>query len=357
MKKKIAFLPLLILSTISSTSCSVSSNKFNPTFGSEIDTTFTNLSYSELYKKVNDHENMIVVTYPGKDTHCSCWKTMENVLLPKLAKETEYLVYAVDAFEIDRSTDKFSLVVDLASPSIVFFKEGKKYDQYVYSIRNTQDFFKKYDALVKLLEDKTSKPQYIYTDVQGIKNGIKNEEEYIIQYTYSSCPDCSYCLPNVMYPYLSKNKLSNQIHIVDLEKEENFLTEGKIDSKNAEYISFKKEMGLSKEGNSDFGYNTGYVPTIQYYKNGTLTSASVFFNDTIEEVNGVYKITSSFYSQERLSKLEYASNVTNNVLEGLEIPLSDLTIYEEYNYIAWNQDAASAYHKPLLEAFLNKYAK
>lgn len=356
MKTKFLLLPLLTLSFVCLTGCNTTS-KIKPTFGSDIDQTFTDLTYSELFKKNQEQETMIVFTYPGKDTHCSCWKEIELYMLPKLAKETEYLVYAVDAYEIERAEETYNLVIDLESPSIVFFKGGKKVDQFVYSVRNTQPFFKKYDALLEFLDKYTLPPQYIYTDVENLKVGIENEEEYIAHYTYHSCPDCSYCLPNVMYSYLEKNDLDVQIHLLNLETEEEFLTNGKIDSSKQEYIDFKNQYGLSSAGNETYGYGRGYVPTIQYYKSGVLEDASVYFNDTVSEVDGQYKITSTFYTEARRPSLKYLSGVTNPVLEGLIIPQEDLTIYEEYDYIVWSHASANKYHKPLLEAFLNYYCK
>ena len=38
----------------------------------------------------------------------------------------------------------------------------------------------------------------------------------------------------------NKNKLITKIHIIDLEHEEEFLTNGRIDSSKKEYIDFKK---------------------------------------------------------------------------------------------------------------------
>lgn len=356
MKTQKSIISLLLLTSIIGTSCSNTPVKFKPTYGSEIDTGVVDISYSDLYTKNLNNEAMIVATYPGKNTSCSCWLTFRDVILTQFAKNNDVMIYAIDVFEIEGQDETYKLVLADKEPTIAFFKDGKKYDQYIYSTKDPQPFFKKIEAFEDFIHKKVAEPQLIYTNLEKAKQGIIQEDEYVIQYTYHSCPDCSYCLPNVMAPFALNNELKNKVHIIDLEMESSLLDgEGSLDKTSENYLKFKKYYGLSSEGNSTYGYLGGFVPTIQYYKNGTLSDSSVYFNDTIELVNGEYKITSSFYSLERANNLKYLESVQTKVLEGMVIPEENLTIYKDYNYIAWNQKEAAIYHTPLLEAFLKTY--
>lgn len=356
MKVKPLLLPILLLSASNLSGCS-SSDKLKPTFGSIIDTNYTLIKYADLFSKVENKESMIVVTYPGDNSSCSCWKDFQREVLPKVATETEYLIYAINVFNIIDKDNEFNLTLPEDRASIAFFANGKKTKEFVYKSSDPQRFFKDFNAFKELLAKYTIAPSYIYTDLANVDNDRKTKDKYIVQYTYHSCPDCSYVLPKVMFPYLSKNNIANKIYIVDLDNETSLQTEGILDKTKPEYQQFKDNFYLSDTINQTYGYEKGFVPTIHYYENGELKDASVYFNDTITKVDNEYIVTSSFYSQERSLSLHYLDNVKTKVLEGLKINEKDLTIYEEYNYISWNHEAANKYHQPLLEEFLNKYAK
>ena len=77
----------------------------------------------------------------------------------------------------------------------------------------------------------------------------------------------------------------------------------------------------------------------------------------MEKVGDEFKVTRSFYSSARRVKLDYASSVAVNVLEGLTLSASDIEDYTAYGagYV-WKHESAHKYHKPLFEAFMNKYA-
>ena len=230
MKKKVFFIPFALLSLLSFASCENTSNKFRPTYGSEIDTGVIDITYSDLYTKNLNEEAMIVATYPGKNTHCSCWLTFRDVILPQFAQNSNVMIYAVDVFDIMGQDETYKLVLADKEPTIALFKDGKKYDQYIYSTKDPQPFFKKIDAFNEFINKNIAEPQLIYTNLEKVKENKAKEEEYIVQYTYHSCPDCSYCLPNVMSPFALNHDMKNKVHIVDLEMEEDLVdSEGRID--------------------------------------------------------------------------------------------------------------------------------
>ena len=347
MKIKHLIMPLIALNLIGLASCQPAETKFKISFGSLVDETYTNLTYGELYQKVNYKENMVIATYPGKDTTCSCWRTFEYVL-NDYVKAKDAIVYAIDAYEVIGKYNDFGLTLSTSDPSIAFFKNGKLVKQVVYSVVNTPRFFKNTQTFIEFMDENIIQPDLLYVDYNKIETARNNKEDFIIAHTYSDCSDCSYVVPNVLMPYTVENNLNKKVWIIDLND---------IHSDSEVWTKYKDDNFLSSKNSEIYGYGLGYVPTFQYYKNGNLSSSSVFFNDTIEKINDKYVITNSFYTEERKNNLPYISNVRDNVLVGLEIPEEDIINYEEYNYIAWSQDAARKYHEPLLKAFLDSYTK
>ena len=351
MKIKFAILPLILVSISGLTGCNPSqpNTKIKVSFGSLVDTEYTNISYGDLYQKVNYEESMVVTTYPGKDTTCSCWRTFEYVL-NDYVKAKEAIIYAVDALEIQGKYNDFGLVVSDKDPSIAFFKDGKLVEQIVYSVKNERSFFKNSVDFINFMNEKIIQPDLLYVDQTYLTNAYNNHETFVIAHTYSSCSDCSYVVPNVLMPYTTSNTLTTKVWIIDLND---------IHADALAWQSYKDQWNLSNVNNETYGYNSGYVPTFQYYNQGILSSSSVFFNDTIayDEATSTYKVVDSFYTEERKNNLSYIQGVENNVIKGITLPIDQLDLYPEYNYIAWKHEYARMYHEPLLKAFLDTYSK
>lgn len=349
MNKKLLLLPTLLL--MSSLSSCGGSNKVELSYGSIIDTQFTEIDYATLSSKLDEEENMLLVVYPGADSTCSCWIQFKYVI-NEYVSEHKPIIYGIDAFEITGKPDTFNLVLSLSSPTLNIIKDGQIKEVFQYSTKNTQKFFKNSLDLSKLIDEYCDEPELIYINEQHLDNLIENEQDdYMVMYYYHSCPDCAYCLPNVVLPYMKQNEINTPFYLVNLEVEGIMIKDGVVDKTSKQYLDFKKNHYLSDELNKQFGYDQGVVPTFQYWSNKTLASMSVYFNDTISKIDGKYIITNSYYSNERINNLEY----TNTVLEGMEINPTDVYEYPEYNYIAWNQKKASEYHSPILRSFLDYY--
>lgn len=347
MKKKLALIPILTLTALLG-SCG-GSNKVELSYGSLIDTTFTDIDYSTLSTKLEEQENMVLVVYPGADSTCSCWIQFKYVI-EEYVRENTPIIYGIDAFDIMGMSDTFNLVLSTSSPTLNIIKDGKIKEEFQYSTKNTQKFFKNSIDFKNIIDTYCDLPELLYIDETKLDHLIANETDpYILMYFYHSCPDCSYCLPNVVLPYMKKNEVNIPFYLVDLEVEGIMLKDGVSDKKSEQYLNFKKNHFLSDELNKTFGYSGGVVPTFQYWNNKVLETASVFFNDTISKVDGKYVITSTYYTSERISNLKYNAPV----LEGMEIPSTDVIEYERYEYIAWDQEKASAVHSPILNSFLD----
>ena len=109
MKKSLLLLPIALLSVPFITGCSTPNNgEYKLTFGSYVDETFTNLTYSALEDKINQEENFILVTYPGADSTCSCWIVFEMIIERYIPNHVE-IIYGVDVFQIMGKNNDFNL--------------------------------------------------------------------------------------------------------------------------------------------------------------------------------------------------------------------------------------------------------
>ena len=335
-----------------------SSSKARITFGSYIDKEATLLKYADLKMKVEDKENLLIAVWQDSEK-CSCWDTFKKTL-DKYVDEYDTRIYYIARSQFSDDDDSFglSLLNDTSKPTFAFIKEGKRANEYIYS-KDNQPLFESVDGLRKAIEKIADDPQYYYVDQAYLDNALFTEKQnkVVIHYVWHSCPDCNHSFPYVMLPYAKEHSFKTKIWIIDLEIKGLLLTEeGVKDKTNTNYVQFLKEHHMSAAGDEVFGYDRGFVPTTQVWENGVLKDMNVYFNDTVKkQEDGSFKVTQSYFSSERVSHLSY----TNTVLEGITIGEEEVDVFEYggVEYVSWNQNWAMKKHKPLLEAFLDKYVK
>ena len=339
----LTFLAPMMLTSISG--CSTNSG-MKLTYGTYIKdsdpkaTNATELTFGNLSKRMDktsdfSKENFLLVIYPTNG--CLCWQKFQTVLR-EFIDETHYLVYQIKFTEF--VDDKLGFKMEQGSVSFAIVKGGDIVKQYIASniFENVTSFKSEIDKYVKA-------PDLIYVDRDYLNDAIKYQTTVLVEYIWESCPDCQYASPNAVWEYSYKNSFKQKMFVVALDD---------IKDDELVYKEFCANHLLSNTYSEEFGYGKGYVPSFQYYERGEVKSASVYFNDTVEMVDGQLKVTTSFYSAKRRVNLDYASSVKVNVLEGLTLSANDVTKYGEKYY--WNHDSANKYHKPLFEAFMNKYA-
>ena len=302
------------------------------------------ISYAQLQERMEEtqdfhNENFLLTIAPVNG--CVCWAKFQAVL-KQFIKETHYLVYQINCDEFGDNNYGFSFQDGHVTFAIV--KGGTVLKQYM-----SNEVLESKEALKSEVNKFVRAPELYYVDAPFLNEAIKTGETTLVEYIRSGCSDCNYVSPNIVWPYAYQNVFKTKMYVIDLQE----LWETRNDS--TDYQNFKNEYLLSNIFSEDFGYETGVVPTFQYYERGTIKASSVVFNDTIEKVDGTLKVTNSFYTEERLSKLEYAQGVEVNVLKGLTLQEEDVLEWEGHYY--WNHSRAIAYHKPLLEGFLKTYAK
>ena len=281
------------------------------------------------------NENFLLTIAPTNG--CACWAKFQAVL-KEFIHDTHYLVYQINCDEF--GDDNYGFEFEEGHVTFAIVKSGTILKQYMAHpvLESTQALKAEVNKFVKA-------PDLYYVDEPFLNELIKTGETTLVEYIKGSCPDCNYVDPNMLWPYLNLNNLTTKMYVID------------IDYLNGtdEYEVFKNNYKLSNVYDKEFGYDTGYVPTFQYYERGKLTSMSVVFNDTVARIDDQLKVTNSYYTAERLPNLKYAQSVKTNVLKGLIISEEDVTKWDGQYY--WKQDRAAVYHQPLLEAFLKQYTK
>ena len=357
MKKIIFLLPLIALNTLGLTGCK-SSNKSRITYGTLVESAAMELNYSSFVNHVTSDETMLIAVYDDfSSVPCGCWLAFKGVL-NEYVDTYDTRIYYIGRSQFSDDSERYGLTIlaDGTQPTFALIRNQKKVNEYIYSNSN-KPMFESLDGLRNVVTRIARDPEFYYVDQAYLDNALfTTKQNVVIEYVWNSCDDCKDCLPNVMFPYAEKNECSKKIWVIDLDvpgllQDAN----GNKDKNREEYKTFLANHHMSNVLDTTFGYDRGFVPTIQIWENGELKDMSVYFNDAYEQVNGKWTITRSYYSEDRVSNLKY----TNTVLQGLELPDDAITDveYQGTTYHIWDKESARSYHKPILKAFLDMYVK
>ena len=360
MNKKLPILLLTPFLLFSLSSCS--DVKGELTYGLYFQQTIFNiidLDNETLVSKTKDEkETFLLATYQGSYSEdCLCWSTFENVIAAYMNKYHAF-VYEYDAQKQDETIKNLKIEkINESTPMLYVFQGQKQLAKYSYKNTREKSIFEDTtaEAMNSAVKKVVNLPEMYYVSEEFLDENIKKSKECCVLFMRSGCGDCSYVLPNVIIPYINKHELAKDIWLFDMQYLYDIaLKEDASEEEKQHYQAIKDKFGLSDK-NTTFGYRNGVVPTLQYYKSGELVGATVYFNDTIEQKeNGSFYIADSYYSEERLPNLKYLKGYDfPTVLKGMEI--SDGVLQNKKGGYYWSQEAASKYHTPILEAFLDYY--
>ena len=336
------------------------------TYGTEIQQTVDSikeLNNIELFNKThNEEETFLLATYQGSYSEdCLCWSTFKAVIANYMTKAKE-IVYIYNAQVQDETLKDLNIEKsEDSAPYLYIFKGKEKLATFYYHNKNDKAIFedRKAETMKERVHQIVDRPLLYYVLPEFIQhNEIKYHSSMTILFVRSGCSDCQYVLPNVIIPYINSHKLEIGIRIVDLQDVyETSKKEDATEQEKALYQETKDMCNLSESSSLKYGYQQGVVPTIQYYSEGSLDDAGVFFNDEIaQKEDGTYYIKDSFYTEERLTSLKYADKGENNILKGKTLSTEDAILTSSGNAF-WAQEKAAQYHTPLLEAFLDYYCR
>lgn len=312
------------------------------------------IDYQTLSEKVDSKESFLLAVYaPG----CSCWSTFRSVLA-KYIGENHVIVYSISYNAFHSSTgetlDNFGLKLKQGYTSFVIFKDGKaKVD-----LNSEKKELKEIDAFNKLMESsKVVLPKIFFISKDQVDELYSSEETSLLYFARSNCSDCQYFDRN----FLDKYNPSKNMYILDCEKigireydeDGNLTPESQI-----AWNNFKIEYGLANTNNPQFGYGTGYVPSLFYLHGSgdkdnpqaTFLDGAVYFNDSIAPQADNYVITSTYYTNSREVGYEFTS------LEGRIIPSADVDVieYKGMTFYSWKKDKAAEIHNRNVKAFFDK---
>ena len=353
MKKTLFLLPLLTLSCLGISGCK-EKLKARITYGTLVDTGVTELDYGALQTKIARKENLLISVYQDGRPTCGCWTIFKGVLNDYVTTyNTKVYTIARSQFNEKDETFGLSILNDTSDPTFALIKDGKKANEYIYG-KDTKPMFEHLDDLRNAVTKIARDPQYMLVDQDYLDRALfqENRDKVVVQYIWNFCSDCNDCFPRVMVPFSEANVFATKVWIIDL------AVKGILLDENGEwhgtgiqsYVDFLADHQMSEVGNQTFGYNRGFVPTTQVWENGRLVDANVYFNDEVTLVDGNYKVTRSFFTEERLNNIHYDAEV----LEG-KILSEDEVIVGEDNSCSWDKDAAAVYHAEYLKNFLKTY--
>ncbi len=349
--KKISISLLTLPLMLTLFSCENTPSKVKLIYGSLCDETATSITYEQYSEMVGDEQSFIIAMTPD----CGCLGTF-TIVLDAFVNENPHIIYTITNVEIG-DNDSFGLPVYDQKPTFAIFDKGKiKYTQVYDEEYNTSVFLNQKTFTNYILEN-TIQPLVNYIDKTQLDEHISNNDEFLILYSRNTCPDCTYLNRHGLKEYLDvfEENLDTNFYIIDCDVEGiRYNAQGEYDE--SQWVAFKNSYGLSNVNDSTFGYDVGYVPTIQVRKGEQIQSAFVYLNDELSknEDNSFY-VSRSFFDEDRLPHLKYLEGIENNIIEGIKIPEENVNIAGEY--MSWVRDAADVYYLPLLNAFLDYYLR
>lgn len=343
MKKVVKFLlPILAISTTVFSGCKKKETNDNRTilsFGDVHSTTFKDASLEDLKKLKKDKESFLLVV---SSNTCGCWNMFQPVLNSYL-ESTRTICYHVEYLQIKDVASAYGLdLITDDTTTFAIYEQG----ELKTSLCTSDDSKTMYDKerFAKYMNETVRLPLcYFITkdDALAIKQSGQNAVIYIER---SKCDDCLDLNPTVLYDYAKAHPNSNKIYVVDCQEFWRAKTDPEFDSI---YIPVKNELGMTVETNPTYGFSTGVFPYFSYIENGSYASGAVAYNDAVEKQDDKYVVTDSYYSEERISSLQY----TDTIIVGKELSSDDVN--DNGSWISWDHESARKVYAPIINSFLD----
>ncbi len=350
--KKISLLfltPLLMLSSLSLSSCGKNDNKVKLTYGEVTHQKYHEISYARLNKMIDNKESFLLVVDPKG---CSCFSYFMKAS-EQYIQDNHLLLYYMKVSDFNGNDTKGIKVVE-GSTSFSIFNEGV-IQQSIASNSSTEIMEKK-EKFEEYISQYISKPNMYLVNEDDLDQMYHNSNKSLIYFARNKCEDCSYINGNFLYEYM-KNR-DEILYVVDGDDGIREYDESGNLINESEWIAFKQKYGLTADNNPVYGYGNGVVPTFLLVsgdnESTTYHSGAVAFNDTVTKVNDKYLLTNTYYSNERQEHLSYLNGLSS--LENKEINHDDVFFYDPAETIGtWTKSAAKTSYFERVERFLNTY--
>ncbi len=375
MKKKILLFTLIPLLLLGPTACQNGGNsgKVFLQFGKVYNTKpeiVSKIAYDEISSYVEgDFKPNFVFAISNEG--CTCWKSFEPVLA-----EFNYK-YKLDIRHIDyteftkEGRNKYGLhIVGVETPSIAFFSNGQLVRQAIYRGASKPIFT---DTTGKEFEkfffENAELPKMYYISETTTDDYIASSKDFSLYVGRSGCGDCNTVNSTILKDWnASVATVEKPLYILDIqnyhpgskpkraegESDEHYNAREDVieyNQKNEIYQNIKIKYGLCEEGNPNFGYSTGAVPTFQHRKGNVIDDMAVFLNDSL--ISGTNNVVKSYFTATRVSKMNFLKGTGDKyVLDGIALKNDEIG--------RWRYPDNSAQverHRPILNLFLNTYVK
>lgn len=312
------------------------------------------LNYGELASKMVSQESFVLLIHSLGT--CGCWDD-ELFYVAKIFMNKYNLIF--NSFITNDFGDKetYGIYSGIGGelPGIVFIRRGKVIRQILRAnIDGTPNanIFKRPQEFEKYMLDNIYLPKMYYLDRESLDKKISSNEEFNLYVARTGCGDCL-AANGVLLDWSDNSKettIQDNLYIFDLKP----YHPGKpddpgYDEKYPIYIAIKTEYKLSEEGNALFGYDAGYVPTFQRWKNGDVIDMITILNDSA--VGEDVKTQSSYFTEARVNASPMLRNTTY-IFQGREIGADELDERGKFT-----RDAQLKQQTPILKLYLSTYVK
>lgn len=269
--------------------------------------------------KKENKDNFLLYIFSSSCMSCQSF----DVVIKNYIKINEIVIYGVNiSSENTLLKSQNEYVYFDTTPTLVLFEEGivkHRFDE-----NTNPEFFIDSENLSNSLKKFILPSNKISIPNKSIlKSMIEDKREFLVYYYYDNCGDCAYFQKHYLLDKLKDNKI--KIYFFSMF---DYFSDLNL------FYNFADEFSLSKKGNNLLGYKNGVVPTFQYYRDGSLYTNIIIYNDefsyqynNLGEVVSI-KVISSYYDDN---------------------PFIDKT------FLADNKTALNNYHEKTLDFYIEKF--
>lgn len=226
------------------------------------------LTYDEVEAKILKKEAFILYI---KQAGCMSCKAFAPIL-ESWINESKVNVYSIERNKIPEN----SKLHFTYTPTVQIFKDGKMIDSQD-PVKTETKMFNNVEELTKYFNKYVIINNQLYISDTTLDSMINNKETFLIYFSWKSCGDCQMMNKLFLDEYLYDNVGKNQpLFVIEVDP----WRSQKADNPEV-WENFTSKYHLSKVSDEEFGYRTGVVPTIQYYVDGEINDAVVYFNDVL----------------------------------------------------------------------------
>ena len=311
-------------------------------------TSLPELNYEDLKSKIAHQDSFLLAMY---NSTCSCWTDFGPVLTEFINKYHVNVEY-IEVTQVQNQSEKYGLhTVKGDMPSISIFRKGLLVDQQVYGINDTK-IFRDVSHFESYIDSKVYLPKMYYVEKDYLDDLFNSNQTFNLYVGRSECPDCQALDKNVLRVWNEEVKTVNDnLYIFDIQSYYASSYAGSTEEEIAAYQALKDYLGLSNKNNTNLGYETGMVPTLQRRTGSSITDMAVLYNDSI---NKDTKKVVSYFTSDRVEKMHFMNkgNFTK-VLNGMSLSDEQVANWRS----SYRDEFYTKYHDPIAKAFLNTYVK